>query len=854
MSKRLLLLALGMVAVKAAMAQYKVVDLTPPLPDNQFAFTYGDPWGSTSQNNGGVQVGSAAIAIESGDVLLEPVMWQSTIDSLIHLAAPNVYGYASGTDGIQEVGFLGSPIPNAALWSGSADSFVNLNPPSFASSQALGVSNGEQVGYGMTPGTSVGSDSRFTFIQGGMHAVKWTGTASSFVDLNPVNFDASSANGVDQGVEVGGAVRSFDGVTRAIRWTGTPDSAVDISPVSDWVNNPSVAGRIRHGQTTGYFYSFGQSHAALWTGATADSAIDLHPAGYFDSVSNDTNGVNQVGVARVGNGLLFGDLRNHAMLWSGSAASAIDLHQYLPGGWKTSTATSISDDGTITVVAHRFLPGNLPLTLGLSFSAGLDITHTYLLVPTSDSPACAIASLTLDHASAPIQYQTSTSPLSFPTPVHGTITLTSPAPPGGAVVKLVNLAMLVGSQKTVTVPEGQTSETFLATDPLIIDDTSGLTEEQPIAASYGGITKEASFNTISPNPTWAGGGPIRQGFVGQILLAAPVDADEYVTLTSSDPDHVQVPPTFMLHKGMAFSTYYYTSTPDLVSKLVTISGTCSRGAFSGQVSVLAFSRPVAQVATISPTTTPSGQPFTLTVTGVIFAPGAQVMINGTPVPTHYISSTSLTADVPATATPQATQYQVIVTNPKAFGSNTVLLATTAPALGSVSPNSLAAGTQTNVTLTGTNFFPGAQLYIGSGPTVVTTTWISAKQMTATIPASVATSAGTIQAFVRNPNSITNSTTVNVTVTNPRPAISSLSPSTLPIGTPVATVTINGTGFVSTSQVSLSGKAATTTYVSPTQLQVTIPATSLSKKATISITIQNPTPGGGGSNGVNLTVS
>lgn len=856
--KKLLSVLLAACSTAGALAQYKVIDLTPPATDSEVIAGL-DAFAVGGQNRGGVQVGFGTNASGSADVFWHAVMWQGTNPSMIQLWDPLNFSQAEGTDGFQEVGFTGNSIINAALWSGSAASYVNLNPLGFQESEALGVSSGVQAGWGFTNPISFGDDSRFTIIQGGRHALAWSGTAASAVDLNPVGFDASSANGIENGLEVGGAVRSSDGVTRALQWNGAPNSYVDISPVTEWANNPTVASRIHKGQTVGYFYTAGQSHAALWNGSSNSTMVDLHPAGYFDSVAIDTNGTNQVGYGDVGVGLLFGRIRRHALLWSGTANNVIDLHQFLPQGYEYSAANSIGDDGSILVTAQQWQPGGIPNTDALSTVGGRTITHAYLLVPTSDTPVCAVQSVSVDQSIVPMGLTGETIPI-FSTPVNGTVTLTSPAPPGGAVVRLLNPAIdgtnpfvAGGYETSVTVPEGATSATFLASDPLLVL-ASALSVEQPITASYGGITAETHYNTIGVDPSWVGGSPVRQGLVGQIQLATPVNADELVPLTSSDPTILQVPPYVLLHKGMAFTSYYYSITPDLQSEIVTVSGTCSRGAFSGQIGVGAFSRPVAALASFTPTSALAGQAFTMTLTGNIFSSSAQVIVNGTPVPTTFVSSTQLIASVPAGVTPDATQYVVSVTNPKAFTSNLLLLTTTAPTLSAVNPSSVLAGSNASVTLTGSNFVSGAQLFLGTGSTGLSTAFVSAKQLTATIPANLIPVAGTVQAFILNPNSIAKSTAVTLNIANPKPIIGGLSPSNVAIGTPGVTVTINGTGFVPTSQVSLSGKAATMTYISPTQVQVTIPAATLAKKATLSVNIQNPTPGGGGSNGVNLTVS
>ena len=72
-----------------------------------------------------------------------------------------------------------------------------------------------------------------------------------------------------------------------------------------------------------------------------------------------------------------------------------------------------------------------------------------------------------------------------------------------------------------------------------------------------------------------------------------------------------------------------------------------------------------------------------------------------------------------------------------------------------------------------------------------------------------------------------------------PAITSISPTTLtadPSG-PVQVV-ITGTGFISTSQVEVNGKAVATTYISATSLQAIVPATAIVPGAKLLFTVVN----------------
>jgi hypothetical protein len=69
-----------------------------------------------------------------------------------------------------------------------------------------------------------------------------------------------------------------------------------------------------------------------------------------------------------------------------------------------------------------------------------------------------------------------------------------------------------------------------------------------------------------------------------------------------------------------------------------------------------------------------------------------------------------------------------------------------------------------------------------------------------------------------------------------------------------TLTANGTGFLSTSTIDFNGTALATTFVSSKQLTAVVPAADISTASTASITIVNPSPGGGKSNAVYLPIS
>jgi hypothetical protein len=92
-------------------------------------------------------------------------------------------------------------------------------------------------------------------------------------------------------------------------------------------------------------------------------------------------------------------------------------------------------------------------------------------------------------------------------------------------------------------------------------------------------------------------------------------------------------------------------------------------------------------------------------------------------------------------------------------------------------------------------------------------------------------------------------------TNPVPWVNQpLVPTAIAPGGAGFTLTVNGTGFVSSSVVNWNGTALSTTFVSSSQLTATVPASDIATASTASITVSSPTPGGGTSGALYLGVT
>jgi uncharacterized protein (DUF1800 family) len=85
----------------------------------------------------------------------------------------------------------------------------------------------------------------------------------------------------------------------------------------------------------------------------------------------------------------------------------------------------------------------------------------------------------------------------------------------------------------------------------------------------------------------------------------------------------------------------------------------------------------------------------------------------------------------------------------------------------------------------------------------------------------------------------------VTLLNPVPVITGISPTSTPVG--AFSLTVSGSNFVSGAQVMFGGTALTTTFVSATQLTATGTATT-GEVGSVSVTVDNPNPGAIASSG------
>jgi len=181
-----------------------------------------------------------------------------------------------------------------------------------------------------------------------------------------------------------------------------------------------------------------------------------------------------------------------------------------------------------------------------------------------------------------------------------------------------------------------------------------------------------------------------------------------------------------------------------------------------------------------------------------------------------------------------------------------------PSLSSISPTSQTAGAPGfSLNVKGSNFVFGSTVLWNGSPR--TTTFISSSELQAAILPTDLLVAGAVSVTVVTAGPGGGTTSPATFTINPQnssvPTITSLSPESVLAGSSQFTLTVNGTNFASNSVVTWNGSNLQTSssILTNTQLQATVPASDLVTAGMAQVAVLNPAPGGGLSNVVSFTI-
>lgn len=252
---------------------------------------------------------------------------------------------------------------------------------------------------------------------------------------------------------------------------------------------------------------------------------------------------------------------------------------------------------------------------------------------------------------------------------------------------------------------------------------------------------------------------------------------------------------------------------------------------------------------INPSTVTANTTTSVELTGSGFSSDFTVRLNGFPVSAFWNSPGSISVLLSPAVIPVAGDYAVEVTNNGSTGGTSTTRHFTAtnaaPTLSSLSLSTKVVGDAAfTLTLVGSAFIEGSSIGTLDGSPRQTTFVDSAHLQILVSAADLATAGVRAIGVTTSSPGGGNSATLPLTVNNATPVVTSFDSASIVIGSPDTTVTINGTGFSAASQVKIGSTNLATTFVSATKLRAVVPAANLTAIATLTLTVVNPTPGGG----------
>jgi hypothetical protein len=261
----------------------------------------------------------------------------------------------------------------------------------------------------------------------------------------------------------------------------------------------------------------------------------------------------------------------------------------------------------------------------------------------------------------------------------------------------------------------------------------------------------------------------------------------------------------------------------------------------------AQSNPVPTISSVSPSTLTAGTASaTLTVSGSGFTASSTVQWNQSSRPATFVSSTELQLGVTAADLAVGGTAQVEVMNPAPGGGSssavTITIAYPAPMITALSPATVTVGSAAfPLTIIGTGFTPTSVVQYNG--VARATMYVSATTLTITVNAGDVASVATAAISVVNggPGGGTSAPMTLTIAKYTTPAISSITPTSIPANSPDTVVTIQGSGFSAASTVQVNTITLNASGWTPNTLVVTVPAAELTAVGTLSVTLSNPGP-------------
>jgi len=350
----------------------------------------------------------------------------------------------------------------------------------------------------------------------------------------------------------------------------------------------------------------------------------------------------------------------------------------------------------------------------------------------------------------------------------GTVSLTTPAPSGGATIPLSDNSGALTVPASVTVPAGQTSATFAITTSAVTSDTTVV-----ISATFAGdtfndaIILRTMLQAVDLNPsTVVGGTPS----TGTVILGAPAPAGgAVVTLSSSNTTLVTVPASVTVPAGATSATFTANTRTVTSFSFADVSASYAGATVSSRLFLSTAANTVASL-TLNPASVVGPNSVTATVTlggAASCCPTVEFASSDPPlaqVPASLNFSTGQTSATFTVNTGSVIATRTVTISASLNGTTRSAVLTVNPP-GAPAPVTLSALSLSPTSVAGGNASTGTVTLSGAAPAGGAAVTLSSNNAAATVPGSVTVAAGATSAtFAVSTSAVTANTTVTITGT------------------------------------------------------------------------------------------
>lgn len=459
-----------------------------------------------------------------------------------------------------------------------------------------------------------------------------------------------------------------------------------------------------------------------------------------------------------------------------------------------SPKSGSTSGGAVVTISGSFTNGVTGVTIG-GTSASITSSNASSVTVVVPMGTAGAASVAVTNA-----YGTSTLSNAFTYATGPVITSLSPAsgaPAGGTVVRITGSGLSDVIQVTFGGTAGtsltiDSSTSLVVTTPSAPTGTSGTAVN--VAASNGPNTSTLTSAFSYNGPVVSSVSPATGSTSGS--TAVYINGTNLSTCTGATFGGVAA-------TGVSYdstNTRLNATTPAGTAGHVSVAVSCASSTGYTLSSAFTYGAPPT-LTSISPSTIWASGGESVTITGTNFSNASAVTFGGTNATSFtVISSTSITAKAPAKSGAQT----VVVTTPYGTASGSVTYQT-APTVSAVAPTTRSTAGGQLVSISGTGFSDDATVTFG-GTSATSVSVVSSTLIRATTPAK---SAGAAAVVVTTAGGGSNSSE-SLTFEAP-PTITSISPTSGDIAGGTS-VTITGTNFTGTGEVTIGGAPATSVVV------------------------------------------